>query len=284
MSIAEVIQSVKGLLGAQPSSTPTQRLFEEWLSETLNISLDDARERYARSRRAFLGGHKGRGYRQFNNCAYEALQVFFTDTPREAMAAYRHHAPMHFLMMLGYEEPTWTERDPVIKALRDRPRGGKVAILDFGCGLAQKSRTLAKYLQAQGTEVQLYLADIPTVRKDFLVWLTARTGIPMTFLDCSLEVPIPTLPEIDVLFATEFFEHVHDPLAYFDRFDEQLSPSGLMITNLDDHHQEFMHVTPDLGPLRERVRARGYQSLQGRELFRKSASPSEPVLRRVGNA
>ena len=93
----------------------------------------------------------------------------------------------------------------------------------------------------------------------------------MTFLDCSIEVPIPSLPSFDVLIATEFFEHVHDPLSYFDRFNDKLAPGGLMLTQLDDHHDEFMHVCPDLRDLRERVRQHGYAEIDRRRLYRKPA-------------
>jgi 2-polyprenyl-3-methyl-5-hydroxy-6-metoxy-1,4-benzoquinol methylase len=263
-------QTLQRILRPHTDFTPTQTMFQEWNAERLGISLEESRKRYVRSRRAFPRGHVGRGYRAFNDTAYEVLQVFFSDTPAEAFTAYVHHSPMHFLMMLGYKEPTREDNEPLIRALNATGKREKVSILDFGCGLAQQSRTLAANLIADGVQVSLTLADIPTLRKDFLVWLTKRMNIPTTFLECTAAAPIPdALPPCDVLFATEFFEHVHDPMKYFERFHPLLSPGGIMITNLADHHEEFMHVSPNLKALRDRVASLGYVELAPSRLYRK---------------
>jgi hypothetical protein len=178
---------------------------------------------------------------------------------------------MHFLMMLGYLEPTWDEDQPVVRALTGRSGRDEIVIADFGCGLAQHSRTLAAHLVRQGARVRLVLADSPTLRKDFLLWLGAKTNIPTTFLDCTPETPAPKLPACDVLVATEFFEHVHDPLMYFERFNAALRVDGLLITHLADVAREYMHVCTDLGPLRNRIRSLGYEEIQSRRLYRKTA-------------
>jgi SAM-dependent methyltransferase len=168
--------------------------------------------------------------------------------------------------MLTYPEPRWFDEDAIVKRLLGR---SSITILDFGCGLAQQSRTLAEYLRDKGLQVSVVLADIPTVRKDFLLWWGKNCQIPVTFLDCSVERPIPDLPPIDVCFALEFFEHVYDPVAYFTRIDQALAGGSILVTNLSDRHKEFMHVSPKLGPLREAVHARGYGEIFTNFIYQK---------------
>ena len=59
-------------------------------------------------------------------------------------------------------------------------------------------------------------------------------------------MPIPALPGIDMCFTTEFFEHVHDPLPYFERIHGKLARGGLLVTGVMDHHAGFLHVSPQL--------------------------------------
>jgi SAM-dependent methyltransferase len=184
------------------------------------------------------------------------------------MEAYRLHGPVHFLTMLTYPEPKWFDEDFIVKYFRGR---ADLGILDFGCGLAQQSRTLAEFLVAKGIEVRLTLADISTIRKEFLLWWGKRTGMPVTFLDCTPNSVIPSLPPIDLCFALEFFEHVYDPLAYFKQIDQSLTPGGLLVTNISDHHKDFMHVSPELATLRKAVKLRRYQEVLNNFIFSKPA-------------
>jgi hypothetical protein len=46
---------------------------------------------------------------------------------------------------------------------------------------------------------------------------------------------------------------------------------GMLVTNMSDHHREFMHVSPQLGALRESVRARGYEEIFTNFIYRKPA-------------
>jgi trans-aconitate methyltransferase len=121
-------------------------------------------------------------------------------------------------------------------------------------------------------QVTLALADIATARKDFLIWWGKRSGIPLTFLDCTVERPIPDLPPIDLCFALEFFEHVYDPVAYFTRFEQAMRGGGMLVTNMSDHHKDFMHVSPKLGALREAVRARHFEEIFANFIYQKPPS------------
>jgi len=85
------------------------------------------------------------------------------------------------------------------------------------------------------------------------------------------QAPIPALPRCDVCFATEFFEHVYDPVAYLDRFHQALNSGGLLITDVSDHESEFMHVSPKLERLRQRIAELGFEEIRPLTLFRKTA-------------
>ncbi len=263
------------LVRSRPSKHPisqptrTQDYFVEWNAVRLGISREESRTRYIRSWNTVPHGHSGRTFENFHGRCYELFKVFADDSPKEVMEAYKMHGHVHFLNMLTYPEPRWFDDDAIVKRFRDRKT---ITILDFGCGLAQQSRTLAEYLLGKGLEVSLVLADIPTIRKDFLMWWGTRTGIPVTFLDCTVERPIPDLPPIDVCFALEFFEHVYDPVAYFARIDQALGSGGMLVTNMSDHHEDFMHVSPKLGGLRDAVRSRHFEEILANFIYRKPVS------------
>ncbi len=82
-------------------------------------------------------------------------------------------------------------------------------------------------------------------------------------------MPIPEIPECDICQATEFFEHVHDPVAYFDSIDAKLRSGGLLVTGVMDHHADFLHVSPSLHALRDRLAARGYTELVPHRVLRR---------------
>lgn len=246
--------------------TRTQKMFIQWNATRLGISIDESERRYSESLAVLPGGHSGRAFDKFNKIAHKIFQVFVTDSPTEVFSAYQYHAKMHFLMMLTYPEPRWNESNLIVQELSRR---AEVTILDFGCGLAQQSRTLAEYLRDRGVKVHLSLVDISTLRQDFLLWWGKEVGIHTTFIPCTAAVPIPELPWCDICIATEFFEHVYDPVAYFERIDAVLSDGGLLVTGIMDHHDDFMHVSPRLNALRERVAVRGYEEVIPDRVLRK---------------
>jgi hypothetical protein len=267
---AAVLQG-SGLVASVPDRyakgmTRTQEAFLLWNSERLGISLEESKKRYAASWAVLPEGHSGREFGKFTGVAHEIFRVFYEDTAKEAFETYSYHGPMHFLAMLTYPEPKWSATDLIIRELGSRK---EVSILDFGCGLAQQSRALAVYLRNQGVAVRLTLADIPTLREEFLIWWGKHEGISTTFLPCTAITPIPELPVCDICQTTEFFEHVHDPVVYFDCIDAKLRNGGLLVTGVMDHHADFLHVSPRLDVLRRRLAERAYNELVPNRVFRK---------------
>lgn len=254
--------------GTNPKTlTNTQKSFVAWNAERLGISTKESQETYFASWSAIPGGHSGLDYRSFNDLSFKLFQVFLSNTGDEIYTAYQHHGLMHFLRMLSYSEPQWSANDLVVEHLGSY---STVDIVDYGCGLAQRSRSLANYLKDKGIVARLFLVDIPTIRKEFLLWLGAQSGIETNFLDCTVSSPIPALPDCDICIATEFFEHVYEPLKYFDHIHSVLRKDGILVTNISDHKREFVHVSPNLQSLRNRIHELNYDVLKKNKVFKKT--------------
>jgi hypothetical protein len=164
---------------ADPPHHPIQAFFCEWNAERLGISLAASKERYARSWHTISYGHRSPRFRAASEEWQQVLSVFSDDSEKEVWNAYGMHAPMHFLGMLAKPDPTWSDSHPMVQGLAGV---APITIVDFGCGLASASRSLGIQLCKAGRQVSLTLVDIPTIRKEFLVWLGPRIGLPTTFL------------------------------------------------------------------------------------------------------
>ncbi len=274
MKYPTIIPVLSGEVGVPPTLSPTQEHFCSWNAERLGIPVDESRRRYVESWSLLPNGHAGQEFRTFGVLSLELHQVFYNDSEREVYEAYQMHSPLHFLRMLSYPESVWPSGHPTVEALSGKRN---VTIVDYGCGLAQHSRGLAETLRKNGTNVRVVLVDIPTLRKDFLLWMGSKTGTPTEFLDCSRARPIPDLPNSDVVVATEVFEHLHDPMPVFEAIHRSLKPSGFLFTNISDHEAEFMHVSPILKTLRGRVRELEYEEIQNSVLFRKTSKQPQPI-------
>jgi hypothetical protein len=128
---------------------------------------------------------------------------------------------------------------------------------------------LALFLKERGKSPELFLADIPTFRRDFLKWFCQQLGLSATFADCTVDHPIPPLPACDIFIANEVFEHLHDPLKYLAAFDHAINPAGYLLANLGDHEPEYFHVSLDLSPVRQRLKELGYRELRHHSLYQK---------------
>jgi SAM-dependent methyltransferase len=259
--------SMKGTIPEE--LTNTQQMFLLWNAERLNISFQESQRRYFASWSAIRGGHARSKYRAYSDLSHNLFQVFFSDAEEDIYTAHEFYSPMHFLRMLSYSEPQWNTCDLIVQHLSNY---STVNIIDYGCGLAQRSRTLARYLKDKGIITNLVLVDIPTIRKEFLLWLIKQTDIRTSFLDCTAALPIPDLPRCDICFAIEFFEHVYEPIRYFDHIHAALRKNGLLVTNVSDHKKEFMHVSPNLHALRNRIQGLNYEELQPNRIYRKSGN------------
>lgn len=250
-----------------PPLSDTQEKFIEWNALRLNIPRETARERYLESLSAFPDGHGGEKYKEFCNLSYRVFGGLYGDTEAEIFSSYPFYGPLHMLRFLSYPEKNiYTANTDFIGLLKERT---EITILDFGCGLAHESRGMARAFLELNKPCRLLLADIPTIRKDFALYLCRQAGIDAAFFDCRAEMPVPAFPKYDLLVATEIFEHVYDPVKYFEALNANLNKGGLIYTNVSDHHREFMHVSPNLEKLRTHIIASGFQEIRDHTLFQK---------------
>lgn len=246
--------------------TDTQKLFIRWNAERLGLSIDESTKRYLKSWDVFPTGHMDKAWIPFENMLYNLLQVFCADNQKEMYHAIQAMSLTCFLRRLAYPEYKWKFDDVVIKHIMDGR--SSVDILDYGCGLAQRSRSLALFVKSK-ISVRLTLVDLSMLSKDFLLWIGNETGIETKFLDVTPEVPLPCLPSNDVSIVTEFFEHVYNPLLYFHHIHNSLKPGGIMVTNLRLHEKGVFHVTPVLDSVRKGAKDLGYIELIPYTVFKK---------------
>jgi SAM-dependent methyltransferase len=253
--------------GSQPTQLNAwQQAFCEWRAEQLNIPLNDSIERFNHSWAALNGGHARWQFKIYCELYHDLLRPFIGNRPGEIQQAYAAHAQLHFLRMLSYRVPVWPNHIPELAPLLALPAP---TIVDFGCGLAQTSISLALYLREQARSPELFLADIPVPQLEFLRWFCRRLKLSTTVAECTPATPLPPLPPCNLLIATELFEHLHQPLPFLSAFADSIRPGGFLLTNIADHTPEFLHVTPDLAPLRAFLRERGWRELRPNRIFQK---------------
>jgi 2-polyprenyl-3-methyl-5-hydroxy-6-metoxy-1,4-benzoquinol methylase len=226
-----------------------QYAFVQWNSARLNISQEESFNRYRRSWNIFPGGHSGNDFRTFNVTSHQTMGTFFDDSLPEVHNAYIAHANLHFLRMLTYVIPTWEANNPLLRKLN----GKNSVIVDYGCGLAHTSITLADALQKLGNKCELVLCDIPSMRLDFLRWFCDRLHIPCSIESIVSPTTSPEIPMCDLVIATEVMEHVYNPAELLRYFDRHLKGGGGIVTNVRDHQEEFFHVSCNLAECRELI-------------------------------
>ncbi len=243
-----------------------QAAFCVWHAERTGLPEATVRERFLHSMNAVSGGHGGGDYRRFGMLSYAIYLPFASDDEGAVTEAYEFYKHLHFMRMLSYPLPRRPESFPVYAGIDGL---GEVRVIDFGCGLAQKSIALVRRARTRGQKVRMSLADVSTLQLDFLSWFCPRIEIPVETFHCGPETPVPAFEPAHVLFAEEVLEHVHNPLFYVEELDRMVLPGGYMVANVGTHHKEFMHVSPDLAPARERLLALGYEELEPARVFRK---------------
>ena len=258
-----------------------QEGFCAWNAERLGLSLEESERRYRASWQSVRGGHGGAAFRRFCQMQMNVFSVIADDSPAECHDAYLLHGWLFLLRQISQPVPVWKETHPILEEMAGRRAP---VILDYGCGVAQSSISLALALRADGARPHILLADLPTVGLEFTAWLCRRLGLSAETFACRPEKPIPVFPKADIVVAREIFEHLHDPLSAMDMLDDTLRPGGFLVTNVDDHEREFMHVSPDLDPLRNRLAVLGYTELDQHVLFRKPIASSVLLYNRAAVA
>jgi len=243
--------------------------FADWTANRLNISVVEARRRVDASNGLMVGGWAGDSYDSFMADSYKLFSPFVIDSPEEVMRSYMFHAPMEFLRYLSYpvaDNYAWPGLDAGIAHLIATHSGeSHIRIVDYGCGLAGSSFFIAEELRLQNKVVELWLFDVPTLRRHFLAWYCARyDGVRCILKDIIHADLPPSLPqEVHLVVATEVFEHLYPSAARLvaSNIVRALRAGGWLKTQLADHDSGFGHVTPKLDDVREHLLALGLREI-----------------------
>lgn len=242
-----------------------QGYFVYWNSERLNISVEESLDRFKKSFNA-VGGHHSGKFKEFCGTSHDLYYPFSADSKDLVYEAYQYHSYMHFLRMLSLPTPQILERDTVYNEVKGRD---DVHIFDYGCGIAPYSIAYAIRLKDVGVKVKLHLIDIPTIRQQFLEYVCTNLEIEFEFYAPPKDSGafFPEIGECDVAITVEVFEHLYNPIDYFRLMDGYIKDGGLMITNIKDHKEDFMHVTPDLSLLRKEFTDMGYVNISDNSYY-----------------
>ena len=186
----------------------------------------------------FRKGLSGGTFRDYCNKTHTVFSPFFGDTKNELIDSYQFHAPLHFLRMLGYQQPILSST-----LLTQLEHNDRLDVLDVGCGLAHLSRKIVSVFE-KPHELMLY--DVPTIRKDYLSWICERENLNMASHESLSPNPPTNFPPFNVAIVTEFFEHVPNPEEWLKALETSAKRGAILITNTDDDQDEFMHVSPNL--------------------------------------
>lgn len=228
--------------------------FIAWNAERLKIPQEDSMRRYLKAQQDIKRGHGGHAFRMIIEQQYHLLNSFAGDSRREVYDAYRIHAPLQTLRFVSYGVTARYPKKlpPLLLSNASLPRapGEPLVIVEFGAGLGHTSLSLAEELRvAAGMPIELHLYDIATPRFELLKYLCVRDSLPCVLHDASAG-PVRLPPRAHCVIAQEVVEHLYaDELQRLqDELLRSLVTGGVLVTNLIDHKQEFMHVAPQVRP------------------------------------
>lgn len=183
--------------------------------------------------------------------AGQVLIDFFehrTTTDKELKEAYTD-AAFHYSvrLMLGYEKFRFIiPYVNLIKSNTEIPLKD-FKVLDYGCGLADMSLLFA----ALGAKVTL--VDLDDKKYEFAIWRFKKRGYKPNVIKIKNTADYAELPksEYNLIFATEIFEHVRDPLILLKNLTKSLNVNGFMIDSMGgvferelvgDHLEEALKI------------------------------------------
>ena len=159
--------------------------------------------------------------------------------------------------MLGYRVPSEQDVSEVVARLAAKQ---EVVIVDYGCGLAQRTIAVARCLVASGASVKLTLVDIRReLHFEFLTFLCRKFGIAHEFIEITAECLYPALPPHDHCDNVSVLEHLREPLRVIENTHAALRPGGVFLAAIEDEIEEMMHISANLKKVRDRLLSLDYR-------------------------
>lgn len=229
---------------------------------------------------------------------YELNSLYYTDeTDRDLIESYRHHALMHLLRFVSYEQAR-LERNSLTKKVRTAikiiKKGdiysffkntrnhvllkkthvhdfNKIAndiqessttkintVIDYGCGPGFISFALSKKIKEEEKRtITTYLVDIDTLVLDFTKFRFEKNSLPFEVITIDENNMYPVLPPHDICIATEVLEHVPKPEVVAEHIAKSLQKGGVLYGSMNDHNAHAFHISPDLAKTRDAIKQNG---------------------------
>lgn len=143
--------------------------------------------------------------------------------------------------------------------------GGDPVVVDYGCGLAYLSFTIA----GMYPNAKVYLVDIDALPLAFAAYRFRRHGLDVEVIRVTPDNLYPGLPPHNICIATEVFEHVKRPGMLYDNITASMMPGGILHGDMSDHEADTLHISPSLGEVRARLE-KDYTKL-GKDTYKKKA-------------
>ena len=250
--------------------TETEKLFHKWNAIRLKITFDESVSIMDKSRAMFRGGFGGKHFNKLVGYVVDVYQAIHYGA-NDAIGLYQDISTLMLLRQLSYPDPVFGIDNPVVGEFRSR-KG--VSILDFGCGLAQISRAVAKAMVGLGIRVTMTFSDVHSLREDFIKWAAMQDGIEKVMIvPCTSQCPVPRFPPCDLAIAFEVFEHIHDNIPCLKAIDDALLPGGLLWGTFEHRYKlrPPCHVNSNSSEVVAFLSQAGYRRL-GRGLYKKKGT------------
>ena len=232
--------------------TEWQQLFIEFIAYKRGIPIDQARQEYIDGWNSIPGGYRGPEFKRLIAQTADLASPLLGKTPEEVAKSYERFAELHLLRWTAYKLQLWPAQQEFL--MEKRKHCSAFYIVDYGCGDAQKSLSLAKELISWDAYVNITFIDVPTLRKDFVLWATDQIGADSCWVDSSSKGPGERYGDVieaaDVIIAWEVLEHVFNPEHTMSMILRSLGTHGHLVANINDHGREYFHVSTDLSKVR----------------------------------
>lgn len=161
----------------------------------------------------------------------------------------------------GFDRDSWQNRDRVIEVLAIEPGD---QIVDLGAGSGYFTFALA---EATGDDGLVYAVDVDPEMIELVTELAEENGT-QNVRPTQAEPEDPGLPDgtIDLVFTSNTYHHIEDPVGYFRRLRSDLDPEG-RVAILDLRPESgwfqrwFGHFTEE-AQIEEQMKEAGYQLVE----------------------
>jgi methyltransferase family protein len=176
---------------------------------------------------------------------------------------YKWHEKLLFFRFLTYAGNERRIRENYAAAYElALQRLGHVDVLEVGGGVPHG---LLYIVHQRGAAVcrRLTYVDLDVLHADFVAWYCRSAGIELRQhrVTAARAPAVPAGP-YNFIFAKDVFEHLDKPEVLLDGLMKELAPDGLLAVDLE-HKGEVVHqhISPDLPPLKDKLKAAGFELL-----------------------